>query len=446
MKNRIQLSDHFTVARLIRFVLPSVAMMVCTSLYSIVDGFFVSNYVGKTSFAAVNLMMPVLMAVGAVGFMIGTGGSAIVARTLGEGKKEAANRYFSMLVYVGVLLSLVLSVIGFIFMPQIARLLKAEGQLLEDSVLYGRILFAFNTAYVLQNIFQAFFVTAEKPQLSLRFSIAAGLTNAILDYLFIGVFGWGLAGAAVATGIGQIVGGVLPLFYFFAPNNSLLRLTKSGGFEKKILLQTFGNGSSEMVSSISSSIVGIFYNYRLMEFAGEDGVSAYGAIMYVNFIFAAIFIGYSIGSAPITGYHYGAENHAEMKNLFRKSMGILSVTGIAMLVLSELLAHPLVSLFVGYDATLLEITMRGFRIYSVMFVILGFNIWGSSFFTALGDGVISAAISFMRTLVFQMSSLIILPNLFKLDGVWFSAVVAEVLALALTVFFIVRFRKKYHYA
>lgn len=446
MKNRIQLSDHFTVARLIRFVLPSVAMMVCTSLYSIVDGFFVSNYVGKTSFAAVNLIMPVLMAVGAVGFMIGTGGSAIVARTLGEGKKEAANRYFSMLVYVGVLLSLVLSVIGFIFMPQIARLLKAEGQLLEDSVLYGRILFAFNTAYVLQNIFQAFFVTAEKPQLSLRFSIAAGLTNAILDYLFIGVFGWGLAGAAVATGIGQIVGGVLPLFYFFAPNNSLLRLTKSGGFEKKILLQAFGNGSSEMVSSISSSIVGIFYNYRLMEFAGEDGVSAYGAIMYVNFIFAAIFIGYSIGSAPITGYHYGAENHAEMKNLFRKSMGILSVTGIAMLVLSELLAHPLVSLFVGYDATLLEITMRGFRIYSVMFVILGFNIWGSSFFTALGDGVISAAISFMRTLVFQMSSLIILPNLFKLDGVWFSAVVAEVLALALTVFFIVRFRKKYHYA
>ncbi len=446
MKTRIQLSDHFTVARLIRFVLPSIAMMVCTSLYSIVDGFFVSNYVGKTSFAAVNLMMPVLMAVGAVGFMFGTGGSAIVARTLGEGKKEAANRYFSMLVYVGVLLSVVLSVIGFIFMPQIARLLKAEGQLLEDSVLYGRILFAFNTAYVLQNIFQAFFVTAEKPQLSFRFSVAAGLTNAFLDYLFIGVFHWGLAGAAVATGIGQIIGGVLPLFYFFAPNNSLLRLTKTGGFQSKMLLQAFGNGSSEMVSSISSSIVGIFYNYRLMEFAGEDGVSAYGAIMYVNFIFAAIFIGYSIGSAPITGYHYGAENHAEMKSLFRKSMAILSVTGVGMLVLSELLAYPLVKLFVGYDAGLMDITLRGFRIYSLMFLILGFNIWGSSFFTALGDGVISAAISFMRTLLFQMSSLIILPNLFQLDGVWFSAVVAEVLALVLTVFFLVRFRKKYHYA
>lgn len=444
MKNRIQLSDHFTVGRLIRFVLPSIAMMVCTSLYSIVDGFFVSNYVGKTSFAAVNLIMPVLMAVGAVGFMIGTGGSAIVARTLGEGKKEAASKYFSLLVYVGIALSVLLSVVGFIFMPDIARLLKAEGQLLEDSVLYGRILFAFNTAYVLQNIFQAFFVTAEKPQLSLRFSIAAGLTNAFLDYLFIGVFHWGLAGAAVATGIGQIVGGILPLIYFFLPNNSLLRLTGTH-FHSKILLQALGNGSSEMVSSISSSIVGIFYNYRLMEFAGEDGVSAYGAIMYVNFIFMAIFIGYSIGSAPIVGYHYGAENHREMKSLFRKSLLILSVTGVAMLILSQLLAHPLVNIFVGYDAGLMEITLRGFRIYSLMFLILGYNIWGSSFFTALGDGVISAAISFMRTLVFQLSSLIILPNLFKLDGVWASAVVAEVLALVLTVFFLIRNRDKYHY-
>lgn len=444
MKNRIQLSDHFTVGRLIRFVLPSVAMMVCTSLYSIVDGFFVSNYVGKTSFAAVNLIMPVLMAVGAVGFMIGTGGSAIVARTLGEGKKETASKYFSMLVYVGVALSVLLSAIGFIFMPDIARLLKAQGQLLEDSVLYGRILFAFNTAYVLQNIFQAFFVTAEKPQLSLRFSIAAGLTNAFLDYLFIGVFHWGLAGAAVATGIGQIIGGIFPLIYFFLPNNSLLRLTGTH-FHSKILLQALGNGSSEMVSSISSSIVGIFYNYRLMEFAGEDGVSAYGAIMYVNFIFVAIFIGYSIGSAPIVGYHYGAENHKEMKSLFRKGLLILSVTGVAMLVLSQLLAHPLVNMFVGYDAGLMEITLRGFRIYSLMFLILGYNIWGSSFFTALGDGVISAAISFMRTLIFQLSSLMILPNLFRLDGVWASAVVAEVLALVLTVFFLIRNRNKYHY-
>ena len=445
MKQRIQLSDHFTFSRLIRFVLPSIAMMLCTSLYSIVDGFFVSNYVGKTSFAAVNLMMPVLMAVGAVGFMIGTGGTAIVARTLGEGKKENAHRYFSMLVYVGLFLSVIISAVGFVFMPDIARLLKADGKLLEDSVLYGRILFAFNPAFVLQNIFQAFFVTAEKPHLSFRFSVGAGLTNMFLDYLFVGVFEWGLAGAAVATGLGQIVGGILPLIYFALPNNSLLRLTKTG-FESKVLLQAFGNGSSEMVSSISSSIVGIFYNYQLLRFAGKDGVAAYGVIMYVNFIFAAIFIGYAIGSAPLVSYHYGAENHAELTNLYRKSLSLIGIVGIVMFVLSEVLSSPLVSLYVSYDAELFAMTVKGFRIYSTMFLILSFNIWGSSFFTALGNGVVSAAISFLRTLVFQLASLIILPEIWHIDGVWWSAVVAEVLALVLTLIFLLHGRKKYHYA
>lgn len=348
MKQRIQLSDHFTFSRLIRFVLPSIAMMLCTSLYSIVDGFFVSNYVGKTSFAAVNLMMPVLMAVAATGFMIGTGGTAIVARKLGEGEKENANRYFSMLVYVGILLSTIVSVVGFVFMPSIARLLKADGKLLRTAVLYGRILFAFLPASALQNIFQAFFVTAEKPHLSFRFSVGAGLANMLLDYLFVGVFEWGLAGAAVATGLGQIVGGILPLIYFALPNNSLLRLTKTG-FESKVLLQAFGNGSSEMVSSISSSIVGIFYNYQLLRFAGEDGVAAYGVIMYVNFIFAAIFIGYAIGSAPLVSYHYGAENHAELTNLYRKSLSLIGIVSVVMFALSELLSSPLVSLYVGYD-------------------------------------------------------------------------------------------------
>lgn len=445
MKQRIQLSDHFTFSRLIRFVMPSIAMMLCTSLYSIVDGFFVSNYVGKTSFAAVNLMMPVLMAVGAVGFMIGTGGTAIVARTIGEKRGEDANRYFSMLVYSGIILSVVISTLGFIFMPDIARLLKAEGQLLEDSILYGRILFAFNPAYVLQNIFQAFFVTAEKPQLSFRFSVGAGIANMILDYLFVGVFDWGLAGAAVATGIGQIIGGILPLIYFGCPNNSLLHLVKTG-FEKRVLLQSFGNGSSEMVSSISSSLVGIFYNYQLLRFAGEDGVAAYGVIMYVNFIFAAIFIGYAIGSAPLVGYHYGAENHAELSNLYRKSLSLIGVVGVVMFALSEALAYPLVSLYVSYDRELLAMTVNGFRIYSTMFLILGFNIWSSSFFTALGNGVVSALISFLRTLVFQLACLVILPEIWLLNGVWWSAVVAEICAMGLTIFFLLRGKRKYHYA
>ena len=445
MKQRIQLSDHFTFSRLIRFVLPSIAMMLCTSLYSIVDGFFVSNYVGKTSFAAVNLMMPVLMAVAAIGFMIGTGGTAIVARKLCEGEKENANRYFSMLVYVGILLSTIVSVAGFVFMPSIALLLKADGKLLEDSVLYGRILFAFLPASALQNIFQAFFVTAEKPHLSFRFSVGAGLANMLLDYLFVGVFEWGLAGAAVATGIGQIIGGILPLIYFAVPNNSLLRLVKTG-FESRVLLQSFGNGSSEMVSTISSSIVGIFYNYQLLRFAGEDGVAAYGVIMYVNFIFAAIFIGYAIGSAPLVSYHYGAENHTELRNLYRKSLSLIGIVGVVMFALSELLSSPLVGLYVSYDKELFDMTVNGFRIYSTMFLILGFNIWGSSFFTALGNGVVSALISFLRTLVFQLASLILLPELWHIDGVWWSAVVAEVLALVLTVFFLVCKKKKYHYA
>lgn len=441
---KIQLSDHFTLRRLTRFVLPSVAMMLCTSLYSIVDGFFVSNYAGKTALSAVNLVMPVIMGVGAVGFMIGTGGSAIVARTLGEGKREEASRYFSMLVYAGILVSAVLSVLGFVCMPQLAALLGAEGELLENCVVYGRLLFAFNTAFVLQNVFQAFFVTAEKPGLSLRISVAAGVTNIVLDFLFVGVFRWGLAGAAVATGIGEMVGGVLPLVYFSAKNSSLLRLVKTG-FDGRVLLKAFANGSSEMVTSLSSSVVGIFYNFRLMQFAGEDGVAAYGVIMYVNFVFVAIFIGYSIGSSPLVGYHYGAQNHAELKNLFRKSLLLLGGVGVAMTLLAEALAAPLVTLFVGYDAALCEMTVRGFRICSTVFLILGFNIWGSAFFTALGNGGVSAAISFLRTLVFQMASLIILPELWHMDGVWLSAVVAEVMALLLTAFFLVIKRKKYQY-
>ena len=441
---KIALSDHFTFSRLLRFVTPSIAMMICTSLYSIVDGFFVSNYVGKTAFAAVNLIMPVIMAVGAVGFMIGTGGSAIVSRTLGEGKQTLAKRYFSMMVYAAVGISLVLSVIGFVLMPQIAALLGAEGELAGQCVTYGRILFVFKTAFVLQNIFQAFFVTAEKPQLSLRISVAAGITNMILDFVFIGVLKWGIAGAALATGIGEMVGGVLPLFYFAAENSSLLRLVKTG-LQGKILLQTFANGSSEMVSSLSSSIVGIFYNFRLMQFAGEDGVAAYGVIMYVNFIFAAVFIGYSIGSAPLVGYNHGAQNHAEMKNIFRKSMLLIAATGAFMLLLAEAFATPLIHVFVGYDSALFDMTCRGFRIFSAMFLIFGFNIWGSSFFTALGNGAVSAAISFLRTLLFQLASLILLPELWQLDGVWLSAVVSEIFALLLTAAFLVAKRKKYHY-
>ncbi len=442
---RIQLSDHFTYKRLLRFVISPILMMICTSLYSIVDGFFVSNYVGKTPFAAVNLIMPVCMALGTVGTMIGTGGSAIVSMTLGAGKQKDANRYFSMLVYFAVILSILLSIIGFFFARPIAIALGATGELLENCVIYSRLLFFALTAFVLQNMFQSFFVTAEKPSLSLKMSLLAGITNVVLDFLFIAVFHWGLAGAAIATGIGQVVGGFVPLIYFARKNDSLLQLTKTR-FEGKILRKTFGNGASEMVTNLSTSLVNILYNFQLMKLAGENGVAAYGIIMYVNFVFMAIFFGYSIGSAPIIGYHYGAANHDELKNLFRKSLTLVSGTGVILTVLAELLNVPLVTIFASYDAELFAMTCHGFRLYSLAFVVMGINVWGSAFFTALGNGVISATISFLRTLVFQVSVVLILPILLGIDGIWLAIVVAEVLALIFTLIFFGLNKNKYHYA
>ena len=442
---KIQLSDHFGYGRLLRFVLPSVMMMIFTSMYSIVDGVFVSNFVGKTSFAAVNLIMPIGMAVGTVGFMIGTGGSAIVSKTFGEGKPERANRYFTMLVISAVVLSTVLSVVGIIFAPSIASALGAEGQLLHDCVVYGRLLFSAQPAFVVQNVFQSFFVTAEKPGLSLKVSVMSGLTNIILDALFIIVFKWGIAGAALATGAGQLIGALVPVFYFARKNSSILRFTKTR-FESKVLLKACTNGSSEMVANLSASLVNIMYNFQLMRFAGENGVAAYGVIMYANFIFMAVFFGYALGSAPVVSYHFGAANHDELKNLFKKSIVLMLISGMALTLLAEFLSSPLIKIFAGYDAELFSITRHGFRIYAAAFILMGFNVWGSAFFTALNNGVISAIISFLRTLVFQIAAVWLLPVLLGMDGIWLSIVAAEILSLTLTLAFIVKNRKRYHYA
>lgn len=443
---RIQLSDHFTYQRLFRFVLPSILMLICTSVYSIVDGFFVSNFVGKTPFAAVNMVMPILLAVGTLGFMFGTGGSAVVSKTMGEGKPELANRYFSMLIFVVFVIGIVISAFGFLFMPQISIFLGAKGELLKNCVTYGRILFCSMPFYILQQTFQSFFVAAEKPDLSLKISIASGVTNAFLDWLFIVGFQWGIAGAALATAIGEMIGGIVPIVYFAKKNSSLLRLTRKTKLYRSILLKTCTNGSSEMVSTLSTSIVNVLYNFQLMKFAGEDGVAAYGVIMYANFIFMAIFLGYSIGSAPVVSYHYGAGNHSELKNLFRKSLGFVSGSGIVMMLLAEVFAAPLVMLFTSYDSALFAITVRGFRIYAAAFLLMGINIWGSSFFTALNNGAVSAAISFLRTLVFQITVVLVLPVIFKIDGIWMSIVVAEVLSIIITITFLVKKRKRYHYA
>ena len=442
---KIQLSEHFTYKKLLRFVFPSIVMMVFTSIYGVVDGLFVSNYVGKSAFAAINLSMPIIMGVSALGFMMGTGGSAIVATTLGEGRKQKANEYFSLIVYVTVIGGLVLSVLGMALIRPVCSALGASGELLSNCVLYGRISFFSMTAFMLQNVFQSFFVTAEKPKLGLAVIIGAGVTNMVLDYLFIAVLGFGLAGAALATVCGECVGGLLPIFYFARKNDSLLKLGKTH-FDGHILLRTCTNGSSELMTNLSSSVVNSLYNVQLMKFVGENGVAAYGTIMYVNFIFISTFLGYAIGSAPIVSYHYGAGNHAELKNLFKKSLRLIGGWGIWLLVLAQLIAGPLAKIFVGYDQELFELTKHGFQIFCLTFLVNGFNIYGSSFFTALNNGLLSAVISFLRTLVFQMSVLLLLPMILGINGIWCSVFIAELLTLCVTVTFFVKQRKRYHYA
>ena len=444
-QGRSQLSDHVTYGRLLRFTLPSIVMMICTWIYSVVDGLFVSNFVGKTPFAAINLIMPILIVLGALGFMIGTGGSAIVAKTLGERDTERANHYFSMLVYVTVVGGVLLTALGELLLRPMCVLLGAKGEMLENCVLYGRIVLLALTAFMLQNVFQSFLITAEKARLGLIITVLSGVTNMVLDYVFIALLHWGLTGAALATALSQMVGGVTPFVYFLRENDSLLRLTKTR-FDGRILLKTCTNGSSELMSNISASVVTMLYNFQLMSLAGEDGIAAYGVVMYVNFIFAAIFVGYSIGTAPVIGYQYGAQNHAELKNLFRRSLVLMTLSGAGMALLAEALAQPLTQIFVGYDAGLYAMTLRGFRLYSVSFLITGINIFGSSFFTALNNGVVSAVISFLRTLVFQVVVVLVLPAIFGLDGIWFAITAAELLALAVTILFFVLKRKEYHYA
>ena len=440
----IRLSDHFTYQKLLRFTVPSVVMMIFTSVYGVVDGLFVSNFVGKTSFAAVNFIMPFLMMFGALGFMIGAGGSALVSKTMGEGERARANGLFSMLIWVSLALSVVLAVVGIVFMRPIAVLLGAEGELLECCVIYGRILMLSLPAFVLQNEFQSFLITAERPRLGLWITVAAGVTNMVLDALFVGLLRWGVEGAAVATLISQVVGGMIPLAYFLVSDRCLLKLGRPV-LDGRALLKTCTNGSSELMTNLSLSVVNMLYNFQLMRFAGENGVAAYGVIMYVNFIFISVFIGYSIGSAPIIGFHYGAGGTAELKSLYRKSLRILAVLSVVLTALAQLLADPLSRVFVGYDPVLLDMTRRGFMIYALSFLLIGVNIFGSSFFTALNDGLVSAGISFLRTLVFQVAAVLLLPLVLKLDGVWLAIVVAEGIALGVTIFCFVKFKGKYQY-
>lgn len=440
----MQLSQHFTCRRLLRYCLPSIIMMVFTSVYGVVDGFFVSNFAGKTPFAAVNFIMPILMILGCAGFMFGTGGSALIGMALGEGDNKKANNIFSLVVYSSIVCGVVLAIIGLVILRPVAKLMGAEDEMLRQCLIYGGIFLAGLPFYILQYEFQCLFATADKHKLGMYVTIIAGCTNIVLDALFVAVFPWGVAGAAVATVISQIAGGIIPLVYFLRKNDSPLRLTKCS-FDGRALLKTCANGSSELMSNISASVVGMLFNVQLMKYAGENGVAAYGVLMYVSMIFQAIFLGYTVGTAPVVSYHYGADNKDEVKNLLKKSLIIVAAVAVCMFVAGELLSWPLAKIFVGYDAELMDMTVNAFYIFSFSFLFFGFSVFGSSFFTALGDGLTSAAIAFLRTLVFQIAAVMLLPLIFGLNGIWASIVAAEIVSVAVTAVFLAIKRKKYGY-
>ena len=440
----IRLSDHFSYSKLIRFTLPTIAMMIFTSIYGIVDGVFVSNCVGSDAFAAVNLIMPVIMILGSTGVMVGTGGSAIVSKTLGEKKLEKASEYFSMLIYLCIVSGVILSAIGIIFIKPLAELLGATGDIANNCIIYGRTVFFMMTGLFLQNAFQSFLVVAEKPKLGLAVTLLAGFTNMFLDFLFVYVLRLGVFGAAVATGISQFVGAIIPVIYFASGMNNILHLKKCR-FNKDIIIKTFINGSSEMVTNMSMSLVNMLYNMQLMKYIGTNGVVAYGIIMYTGFIFSGTYIGYSLGSAPVISYHYGAGNKKELKSLFKHSIILLVISSVIMTLLAEVLAKYLAGIFVSYDKQLLELTTTAIRIYSVSYLISELNIFASSFFTALNNGFVSAAISFLRMFLFQIIMILLLPVIIGINGIWIAVTAAESLALVVSVVFVIINRKKYGY-
>ena len=445
MKQEIRLSDNFTYGKLMKFTLPSIAMMIFTSIYSVVDGVFVSNYVGQTPFAALNLIMPFIMIFSAVGLMFGTGGSALVAFTLGLGDKKKANELFSLIVYILIGIGFIFMIVGITLAEPAAKLLGASDAMLPYCVLYARICFIGAIPFALQFGFQSFFITAEKPRLGLYVTMIAGLTNIFLDWLLVGVLRVGLAGAAVATVVGMAIGGFVPLVYFALPNNSSLRLGRTKWYGKD-LLKAATNGASEFMSNISASIVNMLYNFQLMKYAGEAGVSAYGIIMYTNFIFIGFFFGYSMGVAPIVGYNHGAGNKDQLQNVFKRSMRIILGASAAITVVSILLARILAMIFASKDASLMELTTDAIRIYSVSYLFSGLNLFGSSFFTALNNGRVSALIAFMRTLVMQVLFVTLLPLLLGINGIWMSIVLAEQGSVIITSLCLILYRKRYGYA
>ena len=440
----IQLSDHFTYRKLAAFVLPTIAMMVLTSVYTMVDALFISHYAGEIALAAVNFVFPVIMLLGGLGFMFGTGGTALVAKTFGQGDGTQARRYFTQITLLAALIGCAMATLGILFLPEVCLLLGGTQDIIPDAVLYGRIMLGFLPCCILQCSFQALLVAAEKPKMAFWLSVAGGVTNIVLDLLFVVVFDWGLAGAAWATGLSQAVAGLVPVLYFSRPNDSLLRFVRTG-LDVCPMLQACSNGASELVTGVSASFVGMLYNYQLLQYYGENGVAAYGVVMYVAFLFGSIIFGYDMGSNPLFAYNHGAENHAELRNLFRKSLVLITGGGGLLCVAALCLSYPMAYLFVGYNAELTALAQYAFCVFAVYFALHGYNIFASGLFTAMNNGFISALIAFSRTFLFQAAAVLLLPLLFGAGGIWWSAAAAEVLALFISVFLVLRYRKRYGY-
>jgi len=441
---KIQLSDSFTYKKLILFTIPSIAMMVFSSIYGIIDGYFISNFIGDTEFAAVNFIIPFTMILGSFGFMFGSGGSALIAKTLGMGEGKKANSLFSLFVYIILITSLVLGVLGIIFIKPIAIMLGAEGKMIDSAVSYGRILLISLPFCMAQIAFQSFFPLAEKPHLGFIITVIAGITNIVLDALFIVVFKWGVVGAAVATSISQVLGGLLPILYFVFSKNCILRIGKTR-IDFRSIGQASTNGMSEFLSNIAMSLVSMIFNSQLMKYEGEKGVATYGVLMYVGFIFFAVFIGYSMGAAPVIGYHYGAENKKELKGVLKRSLVIVGILSVVMVISSLLLSYPLSKLYVGYNEELMNLTVRAFKLFSFVFLFSGISIFGSSFFTSLNNGFISALISFLRTIVFQVIAIFTLPLIMGTDGIWLSIVFGDFAAALVAVICLLSNKKRYGY-
>ncbi|KAG4101555.1 mate-domain-containing protein [Neocallimastix lanati (nom. inval.)] len=440
----IKLSEHFNFSKLLKFTFPTIIMMIFTSLYGVVDGIFISNFAGSEPFAAINIVWPIIMLFSTVGFMVGTGGSALVSKTLGEEKKEKAKQYFSMLIYFEIIVGIIFSVIGIFTLRPISILMGAEGNILDEGVAYGKILLIPLTAFILQNSFQSFMVAAERPKLGLLITVIAGLANIFFDFLLVYVFDLGITGAAIATAISQFAGGLIPLIFFMFKNSTNYRLVKTG-LEIKPIAKACLNGLSEMMMNISLSLVNMLYNYQLLKIEGPNGVIAYGIIMYVSFIFVGTFLGYSNGSAPIVSFHFGAKNTDELKNLLKRSLVIIFLGSIILTGIGEAAAPLLSLIFVGYDNHLYEFTLKAIRIYFISFIILGYNIYASAFFTGLNNGIVSAIISISRTLVFEITMIFVLPIFFGVTGIWMAVSFAELLSLIVSIVLLILNRKKYDY-